>query len=339
MRTAKLIDYNLKYLRRLSWGQLSRLAKSSLRSCLMADTLKELFICPSHACNADCMHCYEKFQHKKFAHSLRPAQVKQAIDEFTKLGGQQVFFCSGEFLLREDALEHIRYARSRDLTVSITSNGLLLDEAKIDALASAGLTRLILSIDSADPARHDRLRGAPGCLEKVMAAVRMAKCKGLWVELWTYVSRSNAEGLDAISALAENLGADIVFVFFPLLSGRFFDKPEENLSFEERESFRKRYNPSSNVLLEFPTERTLCRGGGKSHICVMPSGDVTFCPAVPYSYGKIGERSLRDCLADIRADYRRFLPACRGQCPVNSPDYRKGCSAQFMYKRDSEERP
>ena len=82
------------------------------------------------------------------------------------LGGYQVYFCSGEFLMRDDALEQIAYARSQGLAVTVTSNGILLDRSMIDAMDRAGLTKLIVSLDSAEPARHDELRGVEGCFDK-----------------------------------------------------------------------------------------------------------------------------------------------------------------------------
>ncbi len=331
MRASNIIRYHLKYLRRLDHRQRARFVKCQLRSRAGALQLKELFISSSHACNADCVHCYEKFTHEKFPRSLTTEQVRSAVDQLVELGGYQVFFCSGEFLLRSDALDQIAYARSRDLAVSITSNGILLDEPTVTAIDEAGVTKLIVSIDSADASRHDELRGVQGCFESAVGGIRLALSRSILTEIWTYVSRSNPGELRAISRLGEELGVDSVFVFFPLLSGHFYDKPEENLAREERDRYRREFNRSPKVMLEFPDEADHCRGGGAYHINVMPSGHVTYCPAVPYSYGHIDSRSLRECLVDIRRDRQRLAHCCRGQCPVNFDDYRRGCNARFIY--------
>jgi MoaA/NifB/PqqE/SkfB family radical SAM enzyme len=334
MRPSAALRYHLKYLERLDRHQRRRFFACQLRSRAGVSQLKELFVSSSHACNADCVHCYEKFSHESFSRSLSPETIRHAVDQLADLGGYQIFFCSGEFLLRSDAIEQIAHARARGLAVSMTSNGILLDSSTIDALDRAGLTKLIVSLDSSVPARHDELRGVEGCFDKATNGIRLARERGILTEIWTYVSRSNLEGLPAISRLGEDLGVNAVFVFFPLLSGRFYDKPEENLTFAEREHFRREFNGSSNVMLEFPTEGDHCRGGGAYHINIMPSGDVTYCPAVPYSYGNIDSRSLADCLVDIRRDRVRLAHCCRGQCPVNFQDYRRNCNAAFMYAGD-----
>jgi MoaA/NifB/PqqE/SkfB family radical SAM enzyme len=140
------------------------------------------------------------------------------------------------------------------------------------------------------------------------------------------------DDLEAIAELGVKLGVERVYVYFTLLSGHLFDKPEENLSLEERETFRRRFNGRKRLRLEFPTEAVPCNGGGARHMAVMPTGDATFCPPVPYSYGNIRSRTLEECLKDIRADYRRFQH-CTGQCPVNFLEYRRGCRARFMYEQ------
>jgi len=291
---------------------------------------RDIFICPSHECNANCPHCYEKFTHKKFQESLTTQQVKNVIDQFYQLGGSVVFFCSGEFLLRADALDLLKYAKSKNLYVIIVTNGLLLDEKKIDALKENGLDELIVSIDSAEASRHDELRGVKGCFEKAVNAIRIAKAKGIRTMIWTYITKTNFSELAGISRLGADLDPDGIFTFLPLLSGNLFSEFNENLTYEEREKLRDQFNKSI-VELEFPSEESPCRGGGLYHICVMPSGDVTFCPPVPYSYGHIDSKPLKDCLRDMIKDHKRFSH-CTGQCIVNFTEYRQNCNAEFLYK-------
>jgi len=332
MNIIQIFRYYIRYLRFFTLAHFWRIIKCHLFYDIGILQLKKIFICMSHECNANCVHCYEKFKSNKLSECLTSQQAKNIIDQFYELGGYQIFFCSGEFLLREDALELIQFASSKSISTAVVTNGIILNEKKIIELKTAGLNFLIVSIDSADPSRHDYLRGVPGCFKKAVEGIRIAAKKGLPSIIWAYVSKSNFNELSGIAGLAEKIGVKNIFTFFPLLSGNFFDKPEENLTFEEREFFRRKFNGSSNVTLEFTSEKSLCRGGGRIHICVMPSGDVTFCPPVPYSYGNIASKSLKDCLKEIRKDYKRFcFSSCRGQCIVNFTEYRNNCNATFMY--------
>ncbi len=294
--------------------------------------LKSIFISPSHDCNANCVHCYEKFNNKEVA-SLTTEKIKSIINEFKNLGGENVHYCSGEFLLRSDAIDLVRYAAMKKMDVILTTNGLLTDDAKIEELKQAGLKKLVISIDSADEARHDELRRVNGCFKKAVDALKIAKKKGLKTNIWTYVSKTNFNELSGIIKLANELQTDIAFVYFPLLSGHMFNSFKENLTFEEREMLREKYKGNSLLEFEFPTEDSLCRGGGNEHINVLPSGDVTFCPPVPYSYGNVHNQKLKSILKLVVKDYKKFCTKrCTGQCIVNFKEYRDNCNARFIYQ-------
>ena len=254
-----------------------RALKYVLLKKLGATQVMSIFVCPSHVCNANCVHCYEKYSASK-NHTLSTKEVKEIIDQFAGLGGLIVRFCSGEFLLRKDCYELVDYVTRKHMYCTITTNGLLLDEPTVDGLIRAGLKELIVSLDSANPERHDSMRGVKGCFERATNGIRIAASKGLTTLIWTYVSKSNYDELDAIARLGKELGAKYTYVFFTLLSGHYFDRHEENLTVKEREEFRRRFNGREDIRLEFPTEQDECTGGGKYHVCVMPSGDKGKCP-------------------------------------------------------------
>ncbi len=292
--------------------------------------LDKIFIGPSFKCNANCPHCYEKFENNNLEASLTTAECKNIIDQFEKLGGYWVFFCSGEFLLRSDAFELISYVDNKGMITSVTTNGSLIDKDRIVRLKNAGLKVLIVSIDSADQSKHDSSRGV-GCFKKAVNALELAKEVGIVTHIWTYMTKSHSKELSGIYELGRRIGVQTIFVYFTLLSGYLFDKFEENFTFEEKEAIRKEFNLRSPLLLEFAKERWQCRGGGREHISIAPTGDITFCPPVAYSYGNIREESLKDVLKKIEKDYKRLVHCTRGQCPINFPEYRERCNAKFMY--------
>ncbi len=298
--------------------------------------IMSVMISPSRQCNANCVHCYEKFSDMK-NDFMTTDTLKSVIYQVKKLNGFMIQFCSGEFLMRDDAIEIIRYVKSLGLEPSITTNGILLPE-KLDDLIDAGIFHIAVSIDSADPEKHDELRKSKGCFAKAKEGLELAKQKGVFTEIWTYVTKDinyNFDNLDKIIELGKEWGVANIYVYFPLLSGHMYNKFDENLSFEEREAYRKRYNGKKGVMLEFSTEKSLCRGGGKIHISIMPSGEVTFCPVVPYTYGNIHEKSLKECLLAIREDYKKFVKKdCVGQCIVNFPEYRENSKGKFIYEKN-----
>ena len=70
-------------------------------------------------------------------------------------------------------IDFVREARKRGVpSFHITSNGLPLDEARLNELYDAGLTSLYISVDAARHDTYKRVRGAS--LDKVQANIRMA---------------------------------------------------------------------------------------------------------------------------------------------------------------------
>ncbi len=322
----------IKYIRRFGFKFTYRYILYHLKKWLGMKVLKYIFISTWHECNANCKHCYEKFENKKKS-SLSTQEVKNIIDQFYRLNGILIYFCSGEFLMRPDALELISYARGKKILVSVVTNGLLLTDDYLEKLKKVDLNRLVVSFDSANALKHDSNRGVTGIFEKAYHGLKKATSLGIKTQIWTYVSKSNYAELDGIIELGKQASREPVFVFFPLLSGNYFNAFDENLSLEERELFRKKFNSMKEVMLEFPYETSVCRGGGNEHINIMPDGEVTFCPPVPYSYGNVLQTSLSEILPKVRKDYRKFFKnKWTGQCPVNFMEYRQNNSGRFIYE-------
>ncbi|MBU1720646.1 MAG: radical SAM protein, partial [Bacteroidetes bacterium] len=299
-----------------------------IRKMLQLPYLKHLFISPSHQCNANCTHCYESFPGKQQT-SMTTEEVKLIVDEFADMGGLLVYFCSGEFLMRSDAIELIWFTHDMGLKVTVTTNGSLLTETKIQQLKEAGLDKLVVSLDSAVCERHDHNRNMPGLFDSAIKGLKRAKEVGLETQVWSYISHSNLKELGGIADLNSKIATWPVFVFFPLLSGRLFNHPEENLTFAEREREREKFNDNPQVALEFQSESDVCRGGGYEHLNITPEGEVTFCPPVPYSYGNIKKESLSKILMRAKKDWKRYMKkGCTGQCIVNFKEYREYCNAK-----------
>src|SRR5262249_61604499 len=61
------------------------------------------------------------------------------------------------------------------MTPALDTNGALLTQRRIDALADAGLAKVCISIDAASSAVHDSNRGIPGLSERIRRATAELK--------------------------------------------------------------------------------------------------------------------------------------------------------------------
>ncbi|NTV24044.1 MAG: radical SAM protein [Nanoarchaeota archaeon] len=86
-------------------------------------------------------------------------------------GSFEINFAGGESLTHPHTLELVRYASDLGFRTVIPSNGYLIDKRMAEKLNKAGLSALNLSLDSLDPAIHDKFRGFPGAYKGVMRAI------------------------------------------------------------------------------------------------------------------------------------------------------------------------
>jgi radical SAM protein with 4Fe4S-binding SPASM domain len=119
-----------------------------------------------YACNLKCPICIMSLPAEERRRWGNPHErlsidvVKELLDEGAAKG-QAAVGLNGvcEPLLYPDLPEIIRYARSKGLLdIMFNTNGLLLDQHISRELISAGLTRIMISIDAATEPTYDRIR-------------------------------------------------------------------------------------------------------------------------------------------------------------------------------------
>ncbi|OGR45280.1 MAG: hypothetical protein A2X35_03275 [Elusimicrobia bacterium GWA2_61_42] len=249
-------------------------------------------------CQCDCAHCSAAGL-PDGGRELSTEEIKGAIRDARAVGAPKIGFTGGEPLLRADIAELTAYAFSLGLSVSIDTNGLLLDEARVRELKAAGISNLNVSLDSPDARRHDRLRGSPGCFDAALGAVKL--CAGLDIPcvVSTYLTdRALAEGrLDALIVLARAAGATAVRALFPVYTGKLGDRKRSLLSAEHKRLFFKKYADPSFVYSESPLYDYAgggmqCTAGKKISVYIGADGAVRSCYVSRASLGNVREGGL-----------------------------------------------
>jgi MoaA/NifB/PqqE/SkfB family radical SAM enzyme len=273
-----------------------------------------LDVAMTYRCQCRCVHCSATGQAGP-GEELSTPEVKALLDEAASMGVLQLIMSGGEPLLRPDIMDIIRHAHKLGMLIRLNSNGLLLTRERARQIKRAGVALVGLSLDSARPEVHDRLRGIPGLFDKVIEAVENLREAGVLCQLQTYVSKETAgEGIREIAALARRLRVFCLFVFFAIASGRWESAFGELLTPEEQREVQG-LQDAGLVNVEFATPRTPCCALAGSLIYVSALGNVTLCPFVPYSMGNLHKETF----AEI---WRRHAPLrskrYRGVCPMNT---------------------
>ena len=173
-------------------------------------------------CNLFCAHCYlSAAPGADPAGELTTAECRRILDEIARVQpGTFLILTGGEPLLRRDLYELAARGRDHGFTVVVGTNGVLLREKQARLLREHGVQGASLSLDSTDPARHDRFRHLPGAWQGAVRATEALRAEGLDFSLHMSVTDWNVDEIPAMIDLARTLGARVLNFFFLVRTGR-----------------------------------------------------------------------------------------------------------------------
>lgn len=299
-------------------------------------------------CNLACGHCYlDAVQRERESpDELSGVEALGVVEQVADLApGAMLVFSGGEPLMRRDLPVLVEAAARRGLMPVVGTNGTLLSERRARELKDAGAAGVGISLDSAGPEFHDRLRGLPGAWAGAMDGVLAARRTGMAVLLQATLFAENRDDLVPLADIAESVGAMALNLFVLVCTGRGVtqtDLPpaacEETLARiirlqRERPNvmIRARCAPYVRRLLglragdgaEGYADWSSACLAGRSYFRITPQGEVTPCPYIPDAVGDLRKTALREIWETHPAltRLRTGLPAGRcGDC-----DFRYSC--------------
>lgn len=153
-------------------------------------------------CQSRCAYCRIPQRRKE---EMTTEQVFSLLDQAVACGCERMALWGGEPLLREDIGDIIRYAKSKNLYVTMDTNGYLVKEHLDDI---AALDVLLISWDG--PAQAHNANRMPDSYPKVIEAIKLAK-ERLKVWTLTVLTTNNINYLPQILEMGRNEGVPMVF--------------------------------------------------------------------------------------------------------------------------------
>ena len=252
----------------------------------------------TYACNLQCVHCLSS-SGQRDPHELSTAEAKRLLDELRDL---QVFYINiggGEPMVRRDFFELLEHSIGNGIGVKFSTNGAFIDTEKARRLAAMDYLDIQISIDGADAATNDSVRGV-GSFDIARTAMdNLAAADFGPFKISVVATRHNVPQLDRFKALADSYGAQLRITRLRP-SGRGVDTWDalHPTQAQQREIHQWLLANGDNVLTgdsffhlnalgESLPGLNMC-GAGRVVCLVDPVGDVYACPFVIHGDFKAG---------------------------------------------------
>ncbi len=256
----------------------------------------------TYACNLACVHCLSS-SGRRDPRELTTEECFHVLDELRDL---QVFYINiggGEPMIRRDFFDIVEHSVSNGIGVKFSTNGAFIDAANARRLASMDYLDIQLSLDGADAATNDAIRGAGSYDTARRAMDHLADAAFGPFKISVVVTRHNVDQLDAFQTLADGYGAQLrVTRLRP--AGRGADTWHElhPTNTQQRQIYEWLLAKGEGVLtgdsffhlnaLGDPLPGLNMCGAGRVVCLVDPIGDVYACPFVIHDEFRAG--SVRD---------------------------------------------
>ena len=255
----------------------------------------------TYACNLQCIHCLSS-SGRRDPRELTTKEAEAVIDELQRM---QVFYINiggGEPTIRSDFWHLVDYATDHGVGVKFSTNGSRIDATVARKLTAMDYVDVQISIDGADAATNDAVRGE-GSFEVAQQAMKHLHDAGFTgFKISVVMTRHNIGQVDRFEAMAKKLDAELRLTRFRP-SGRGAD------SWHELHPTDTQQRQLYQWLLDRPEVLTgdsffhlsalgeplpglnLC-GAGRVVCLIDPIGDVYACPFVLHDEFRAG--SVRD---------------------------------------------
>lgn len=290
-------------------------------------------------CNLRCSHCLSS-SGEAANDELTTAEALALVEEVHQAGVFQINFGGGEPFMRPDFEQILDACHERGIMTCISTNGTLLDAARVARLSQTRLVAIQVSLDGATSSTCDAVRGQ-GVFARATEAVKLLAASSIPTSINTVLTTHNASEIPAMYELAQSLGVSLrVSRFRP--SGRGADNwedlrptPSQLLEFSDWLAKSGDVRTGDSFFSLTSQERqglglNLC-GAAKLTCCVGPTGNMYPCAFLQtdrFLAGSLRDKSFQQIWdsSEIYESFRSLrihsceectrFDQCHGGCPA-----------------------
>lgn len=191
-------------------------------------------------CNLCCRHCWitPTFVNGKpsAGDCIELDMLKDAVRQARPLGLRSVKLTGGEPMIHPKFREIAKYLHDEKLRSDMETNGTCIDPAMAEFIKNeTSISFISISLDSIDPASHDRFRGVKGAFDKAVAGIKNLAKVGYAPQVIMCPHRGNIDEIEAMVDFAASIGAGSV-KFNPVTNagrGKKMHEAGESLDYDE----------------------------------------------------------------------------------------------------------
>lgn len=177
--------------------------------------MKKVAIISGYVCNNNCRFCYDT--NKRHYPNLTTSRINELLVNAHKRGCDYVDFLGGEFTIRKDAIELIKFAKELGYKdIALTTNGRVFSYIDIAKnFVDAGLNIIIYSIHGHNAELHDYQTRVPGSFDEIIKGIKNTMQLGIPLSTNTTITKLNYKYLPKIGEFLVKLGcSNAEFIYF-----------------------------------------------------------------------------------------------------------------------------
>jgi SynChlorMet cassette radical SAM/SPASM protein ScmF len=199
--------------------------------------LGQIYFYLTEGCNLACRHCWiaPKFDAQAKLPALAVNLFEKAISEARSLGLEGVKLTGGEPLMHPRFVELLEIVNRAGLSLSIETNGVLCTAELAAEIAKNPRRHVSVSIDGADAATYEWIRGIQGSFEAAKEGIKNLVALGTNPQIIFTVMRKNVGQVEKIVDMAKAMKANSVKfnIVQPTARGESMRNAGETLGVEE----------------------------------------------------------------------------------------------------------
>lgn len=163
-------------------------------------------------CNMNCDMCYVRLSRAEMEARGRLRSGREWLElgrQMARAGTLFLQLTGGEPLLHPDFKEIYLGLKKLGMILTVNTNGTLIDEEWADFFGAIKPRRINITLYGASEETYGALCHYPGGFDRVLRAVKLLRGRNVDVKLSGSLTRENAGDLQAMAALAKNLGVPL----------------------------------------------------------------------------------------------------------------------------------